>query len=96
MTRGAREFIREDESRFEDGVVCSCSNCGDQIRMGGDMMVFVSIRGEGIRLCEKCYNNMTPDEVLELAEIWNQTGDSYSAESALMTHLAETDREDES
>ena len=85
MKREVEDFIREEESQFahDDGVVCTCDNCGGLIIRGQDMMVFIAKGGTGVRLCEKCYNNIEPDAVLELADIWNYVGDTDHAESLL-------------
>lgn len=93
MRREIEDFIRDEESQFEhdDKVVCTCDNCGDLILVGQDMMVFVAKDGMGVRICEKCYNSMAPDEVLDLASIWYYVGDSDNAESFLNTKLIDSE-----
>ena len=85
MKREVEDFIREEESEFQhdDSVVGTCDYCGAPIRIGGSMMVYYySPSGSG-RLCETCYNTLTPDEVLDLVGVWNQTGDVDEVESML-------------
>lgn len=91
MKREIEDFIREEESGFrsDDSVVGSCSNCGELIHYGEDMMVYYHSQSGSGRLCEKCYNSMTPDEVLELVGVWNHTGDAQEVEPMLSAKILE-------
>lgn len=85
MTRETEELIREEESAFrdDDRVVGTCDYCGELIRIGDSMMVYYNSPSGSGRICEKCYNHLTPDEVLDLVGIWNQTGDADEVEPML-------------
>lgn len=85
MKREVEDFIREEESAFrgDDSVVGTCDYCGALIRIGESTMVYYNSPSGSGRLCEKCYNSLTPDEVLDLVGVWNQTGDAEEVEPML-------------
>lgn len=88
MDREIEDFIREDESQFQRDaeVVATCDNCGATIRILEEMTVFYTKASGGVRICEKCYNNMAPDEVADLLDVWNHTDNATAAEEMLTEH----------
>lgn len=85
MKREIEDFIREEESAFrgDDSVVGTCDCCGEVIRIGECMMAYYHSSSWSGRICEKCYNSLTPDEVLDLVDVWNRAGDAEEVESML-------------
>lgn len=85
MKKEVEDFIREEELEFQhdDSVVGTCDYCGAVIRIGQSTMVYYSSQSGSGRLCETCYNTLTPDEVLDLVGVWNQTGDAEEVEPML-------------
>lgn len=95
MDKITSDFIREDESHEDEGIIGCCDGCNDPIHEGDQVLSAVVHQGNGsdipVLICEKCQREMSHRDLLDLLGIpWFDSENSVAYARSLARYHAET------